>query len=36
MTRTARDLQHLTGKPVRAQGDLQGDILWEARITQLE
>ena len=36
MIRTAADLQPLTGKRVRAQGDLQGDILWEAHVTTCE
>lgn len=34
--RTAGDLQHLSGKQVRAQGDLQGSILWGTRVTLLE
>jgi hypothetical protein len=36
MTRTPGDLQHLSNKRVRAQGDLQGDILWGAQVTPLE
>jgi hypothetical protein len=36
LKRTAEDLRHLDGKLARAQGDLQGDILWGAQLTSSE
>lgn len=36
MIRTAGELGHFNGKRIRAQGELQGDILWGAQITLLD
>jgi len=32
LAQTATNLRNLSGKRVRAEGDLQGDLLWRARI----
>jgi len=36
LAQTARSVQDLAGKRVRAEGDLQGTLLWEARLTSAE
>jgi hypothetical protein len=36
LAQTALELRQLAGKRVRARGDLQGDILWAAKVSRLE